>query len=47
MLAQAQAQKNSFLFGLEESTAADFSQTSLKISYVSQMVLIPPHAVVK
>jgi len=30
-----------------ESTAADFSQTSLKISFVSQMVLIPLHAVDK
>ncbi len=35
------------LFGLAESTAADFSQTSLKISYVSKMVLIPLHAVAK
>jgi hypothetical protein len=35
------------LFGSAESTAADFSQTSLKISFVSQMVLIPPHAVAK
>jgi len=30
-----------------ESTAADFSQTSLMFSYVSQKVLIPPHAVAK
>jgi hypothetical protein len=37
----------SFLFGSAESTAADFSQTSLMISYVSQKVLIPPHAVAK
>jgi hypothetical protein len=35
------------LFGSAESTAADFSQTSLKISYVSRMVLIPLHAVAK
>ncbi len=35
------------LFGSAESAAADFSQTSLKISYVSQMVLIPVHAVAK
>jgi hypothetical protein len=32
---------------MEESTASDFSQTSLKISYVSQMVLIPLHAVAR
>jgi hypothetical protein len=37
----------SLLFGLAESTAADFSQTSLMFSYVSQKVLIPPHAVAK
>jgi hypothetical protein len=37
----------SLLFGSAESTAADFSQTSLKISYVSLMVLIPLHAVAK
>jgi hypothetical protein len=30
-----------------ESTAADFSQTLLKISYVSLMVLIPLNAVAK
>jgi hypothetical protein len=35
------------LFGSVESTAADFSQTSLKISFVSQMVLIPLQAVNK
>jgi hypothetical protein len=35
------------MFGSAESTAADFSQTSLKISYVSLMVLIPLHAVAK
>jgi hypothetical protein len=35
------------LFGSAESTAADFSHTSLKISFVSQMVLIPLHAVDK
>ncbi len=29
------------LFGSAESTAADFSQTSLKISFVSQTMLIP------
>jgi hypothetical protein len=32
---------------MAESTAADFSQTSLKISFVSQIVLIPLHAVTK
>jgi hypothetical protein len=37
----------SLLFGPAESTAADFSQTLLKFSYVSQKVLIPPHAVAK
>ncbi len=37
----------SLLFGSAESTAADFSQTSLMISYISQKVLIPPHAVAK
>jgi len=35
------------LFGLAESTATDFSQTSLKISYVSLMVLLSLHAVAK
>jgi hypothetical protein len=35
------------LFGSAESAAADFSQTSLKISYVSLMVLLSLHAVVK
>jgi hypothetical protein len=35
------------LFGSAESTAADFSQTSLKISYVSLMVLLSFHAVAK
>jgi hypothetical protein len=35
------------LFGSAESTAADFSQTSLKIFYVSLMVLISLHAVAK
>ncbi len=35
------------LFGSAVSTAADFSQTSLKISYVSLMVFIPLHAVAK
>jgi hypothetical protein len=35
------------LFGSAESTAADFSQTSMKISFVSQMVLIPLRAVAK
>jgi hypothetical protein len=35
------------LFGSAESTAADFSQTSLKISYVSLMVLLSLHAVAK
>ena len=37
----------SLLFGSAESTAADFSQTSLKISYVSLMVLLSLHAVAK
>jgi hypothetical protein len=38
----------SLLFGLApESTAADFSQTSLMFSFISQTVLIPPHAVTK
>ncbi len=37
----------SLLFGSAESTAADFSQTSLMFSCVSQMVLIHPHAVAK
>ncbi len=37
----------SLLFGPAESTAADFSQTPLKISYVSLMVLLSVHAVVK
>jgi hypothetical protein len=32
---------------LAESTTADFSQTLLKISHVSLMVLIPLHAVAK
>jgi hypothetical protein len=32
---------------LAESTAADFSHTSLMISYAFQKVLIPPHAVAK
>jgi hypothetical protein len=36
-----------FLFGSAESTAADFSQAPLKISYVSMMVLLSLHAVVK
>jgi hypothetical protein len=35
------------LFGSAETTAVDFSQTSLKISYVSLMVLLSLHAVVK
>ncbi len=35
------------LFGSSESAAADFSQTSLEISYVSLMVLLSLHAVVK
>ncbi len=37
----------SLLFGLADSTAADFSQTSLMFSCVSQIVFIPPHAVAK
>jgi hypothetical protein len=37
----------SLLFGPAESTAADFSQTSLMFSHVSQQMLIPPHAVAK
>jgi hypothetical protein len=36
----------SLLFG-SEFTAADFSQTLLMISNVSQKLLIPPHAVAK
>jgi hypothetical protein len=44
MLAQAQKY---LLTVWAESTAADFSQTSLMFSYVSQKVLIPPHAVAK
>jgi hypothetical protein len=32
---------------LAETTAVDFSQTSLKISYISLMVLLSLHAVVK
>jgi hypothetical protein len=35
------------LSGPAESTAADFSQTLLKISYASLMVLLSLHAVVK
>jgi hypothetical protein len=35
------------LFGSAQSTAADFSQTSLKISYVTLMVLLSLHAVAK
>jgi hypothetical protein len=35
------------LSGSAESTAADFSQAQLKISYVSLMVLLSLHAVVK
>jgi hypothetical protein len=35
------------LFGSAENTAADFSQTSLKLSYVSLMVLLSFHAVAK
>jgi hypothetical protein len=35
------------LFGSAESTAADFSKTSLKISYVSWMVSLSLHAVAK
>jgi hypothetical protein len=34
-------------FGSAESTAADFSQTPLKISYISLMALLALHAVVK
>jgi hypothetical protein len=37
----------SSLFGSAEPTAADFSQTLLMISYISQKVLIPSHAVTK
>ncbi len=37
----------SLLFGPRESPAADFSQTSLMFSHVSQKMLIPPHAVAK
>jgi hypothetical protein len=35
------------LFCPAESTAADFSQTPLKIFYISRMVLLSVHAVVK
>jgi hypothetical protein len=35
------------LLGSAESTAADFSQAPLKISYISLMVLLSLHAVVK
>jgi hypothetical protein len=37
----------SLLFGSAESTAADFSQTSLMFSYFSLKVLSPPGAVAK
>jgi hypothetical protein len=37
----------SLLFGSAESTAADFSQTSLMFSYFSLKMLISPHAVTK
>jgi hypothetical protein len=43
----AQTQKDPLTGGSVESTDADFSQTSLKISYLSLMVLIPLHAVTK
>jgi hypothetical protein len=43
----AHARMHLKLFGLAESTASDFSQTSLMFSYVSQKVLIPPHGVAK
>ncbi len=36
-----------YCFGLAESTAADFSQTSLMFSFFSRKVLIPPRAVPK
>jgi hypothetical protein len=39
--------RSPLLFCTAESTAADFFQTSLKISYVSLMVLISLHAVTK
>ena len=41
------AEASPYCFGPAESTAADFSQTSLMFSYISQKVLIPPHAVAK
>ncbi len=43
----AHARMHLKLFGLAESTASGFSQTSLMFSYVSQKVLIPPHGVAK
>jgi hypothetical protein len=39
--------EESLLFGSAESTAADFSQTSLKISFFLLMVLFSPHVVAK
>jgi hypothetical protein len=41
------AEASPYCFGLAESTAADFSQTTLMFSYFSQKVLIPPRAVTK
>ncbi len=43
----AQTQKNPLTVCSAESTAVDFSQTSLKISYISLMVLLSLPAVVK
>jgi hypothetical protein len=41
------AEATPYCFGPAESTAADFSQTTLMFSYFSQKVLIPPRAVTK
>jgi hypothetical protein len=43
----SQTQKNPLTVWPSESTTADLSQTSLKISYVSLMVLLSLHAVIK
>ncbi len=43
----AGAEVSPYYYYPAESAAADFSQTSLMFSYVSQKVLIPPHAVAK
>jgi hypothetical protein len=41
------AEASPYCFGLAESAAADFSQTSLVFSYFSLKVWIPPRAVTK